>query len=140
VRWVVLGEYVSDTADGRGFSGQEGQAEQWHHIDSWLVRQNQFEATLDFLELRMLVPRWMPEARQPSRIYLAEFPDAPAAYDPHQGQPGPDHELRFIDYYAANDRPHTRRRHQRGASTRAGSIRASVSRLLSSEQDQETKL
>ena len=139
-RWVVLGEYASDTADGCGFSGQQGQAEQWHHIDSWLVRQSQFEATLGFLNPRMLVPRWMPEARRPSRIYLGEFPEAPAAYDPYNGEPGPKHELHFVDYYAADDRSGATGPEQHSAPPRGVLARRSLPRLLSSGHSKETLL
>jgi hypothetical protein len=100
-RWVVLGEYATDTADGRGWRGTHGQPEQWHHIHSWLVPQHQLPDVLNFLSQRSLIPRWMPDERQPHLIYLSEFPDAPAAVSPNETNPE-DHDLTYIDHDAAD--------------------------------------
>jgi hypothetical protein len=111
-RWVVLGDYASDTADGRGWSGQKNQAEQWHLIHSWLVTQDQFPAVFDFLKTRSLIPRWMPDARHPYQTYLGEFPSAPAAHDPAATDPDSPYELRFVDYDTA-DKASGRKRRRR---------------------------
>jgi len=134
-RWVVLGDYTSDTADGRGWGGQKNQAEQWHLIHSWLVTQDQFPAVLDFLKTRSLIPRWMPEARHPYQTYLGEFPSAPAGHDPEITEPDSPYELRFVDYDTA-DKASGSKRHSREttAPTSQNASSHSLRRLIRSMQ------
>jgi hypothetical protein len=101
--WVVLGEFAKDTADGRGWANANGQAEQWHRIDSWLVRDHQLTEVIEFLAPRSLIPTWMPDERNPHQIYLAEFPDAPTAVEPEDHDiEDSHHELTFVDHDGAN--------------------------------------
>jgi hypothetical protein len=98
--WVVLGEFVKDTPDGRGFDGDISQAEQWHAIDSWLVTKRQSPHVKTFLEGRSLIPRWMPDEPEPRGIYLSEYPDAePARELDHRDDESC--QLRHTDFDAA---------------------------------------
>jgi hypothetical protein len=117
--WVVLSEFAEDTPDGRGWDNANGQAEQWHRIDSWLVPDHQLPDVITFLAPRSLIPTWMPDEREPHQIYLAEFPDAPAAIvEPDADGEDSSYELSFVDHDAANKRPKTNRRSR--ASARLG--------------------
>ncbi|MDT5024695.1 MAG: hypothetical protein QOE61_1121, partial [Micromonosporaceae bacterium] len=130
VRWVVLDEYVNDTPDGRGFSGQRDQAEQWHHINAWLIQQQQLPAVLNFVRTRSLVPRWMPGGREPHGIYLGEYPAAPAALDDSRNTSSTEQEVRYIDHDSAE--------RYRPTTTKIGPSR-SVTQLLRSDSSHQQK-
>jgi hypothetical protein len=127
-QWIVLDEFVSDTPDGRGFGGEKLQPDQWHHINSWLVDPGQLESILAFIETRSLVPRWMPDGRQPHGIYLGEFPHAYAARDPYGGTPEEHHNLSYTDHDTMQD------------TTPPDAGRESISKLLRSDLDPQVKL
>ncbi|MCX4862135.1 hypothetical protein [Streptomyces canus] len=83
-RWVVLHEHVTDDWGGQEWEAAEGQSQQWHLIDSWLVPDGQCPALLRFLKDRSLMGRWMPQARETHGVYLAELLHEPSAdFDPH---------------------------------------------------------
>jgi hypothetical protein len=140
VRWIVLYELVSDTEDGKGFSGRSGQAEQWHHIYGWIVRNQQCEAAMDFLQSRSLIPTWMPQARRPPHIYLAEYPDAQVAGEVDIDQLDSWHEIRHVDRDAADHASSGTSLPDAPAPSRDALVAKLVSQLLSSGREQASML
>ncbi|MFC7246931.1 hypothetical protein ACFQO7_31015 [Catellatospora aurea] len=136
--WVVLDELADDTLGGRGQAFKQALPQQWHHINSWLIRPSQMSAMLTHLDGVSLVPRWMPDGRTPSYIYLGEFPHAYAAHD-SSSEFGDDdeHQVRYTDHYA----PQVPNPHSRVDAMRTLKSRPSLSRLLATEDlEPEAKL
>ncbi|MFH9560703.1 hypothetical protein ACH4K7_30670 [Streptomyces globisporus] len=78
--WIVLHEQATDDHDGRGWSASRGQAEQWHHIYSWIVPDQQFTGLLSWLEGRSLTNRMMPEGPDRHSLLLTDFPTVPGPW------------------------------------------------------------
>jgi len=76
-QWIVLQEQAVDDHDGRGWNRAHGQAEQWHHIYSWAVSDDQHDSLLAWFKGRSLSGRWMPEGPDRHSLYWADFPLAP---------------------------------------------------------------
>ncbi|MFE5858902.1 hypothetical protein ACFQ61_37515 [Streptomyces sp. NPDC056500] len=79
-QWVVLHEQATDDHDGRGWNASRGQAEQWHHVYSWIVPDQQFASLLRWLEGRSLTNRLMPEGLNRHSLLLADFPTVPSPW------------------------------------------------------------
>ena len=83
-RWVVLHAWYNWTS-GRPWrrAGHSRRREMWNHIYSWLVRPEQREAVVGYLEQRTLMNRWMPEGvGNTDDAYLGELPWAMTREDP----------------------------------------------------------
>ena len=86
-RWVVLHAWY-DWSSGVPWSTTKPSwpRELWSHIYSWLVRPEQRDAVVSFLERRSLMNRLMPEgARNTDAAYLGELPWATSQSDEDSG-------------------------------------------------------
>lgn len=75
-KWVVLHARY-DWSSGRPWerTGNSRRREMWGHIYSWLVRPEQREMVVEYLERRSLMGRWMPEGvSNTDAAYLGELP------------------------------------------------------------------
>jgi hypothetical protein len=79
-QWIVLHEQATDDHDGRGWSAGRGQAEQWHHLYSWIVPDQQSASLLAWLEGRPWTNRLMPEGPDRHSLLLADFPTPPGPW------------------------------------------------------------